>query len=152
MRTPRTAVLVAAALLAATSLVTAHGDGSVGEPGDSSKPARTVEVVMSETPDGMHFTPDRVEAHPGEQIRFAIRNAGSVDHEFHLGTAEANAEHARMMAAMPDMKHHDANAVTVAPGASAVLVWRFTHKGAFEFACLVPGHYEAGMHGAVAVR
>ena len=107
---------------------------------------------MSETQDGMRFSPDRVEAHAGDQIRFAIRNAGSVDHEFFLGTAQANKAHAEMMAAMPDMKHHDANAVTIAPGASAVLVWRFTHKGDFEFACLVPGHYEAGMHGAVAVR
>ena len=57
-----------------------------------------------------------------------------------------------MMAAMPDMKHHDPNAVTVAPGGSATLVWRFTHAGEYEFACLVPGHYELGMHGTVAVQ
>ena len=155
MRRRRPAFLAAAAavLLAAASVgVEAHGAASAGEPGDPNKPARTVEVVMSEAQDGMHFTPDRVEAHPGEQIRFSIRNAGAVDHEFFLGTPQANKAHAAMMSAMPEMKHHDPNAVTVAPGASAVLVWRFTHKGEFEFACLVPGHYESGMHGAVAVR
>ncbi|RBP09096.1 putative cupredoxin-like copper-binding protein [Roseiarcus fermentans] len=146
------AALAAAALLLAAAPLAAHGDHAAGVPGDPNKPARTVEIVMSEAADGMHYTPDRVEAHPGEQIRFAIRNAGSVSHEFFLGTAEADKAHAAMMAAMPEMKHHDANAVTVAPGQSATLLWRFTHAGDFEFACLVPGHYEAGMHGAVAVK
>ena len=155
MSTNKRALLASAAAIliaAAPTQLAAHGASSAGEPGDPKKPARTVEVVMSEAQDGMHFTPDRVEVRPGELIRFSIRNAGAVDHEFFLGTPQANKAHAEMMAAMPDMKHHDPNAVTVAPGASAVLVWRFTHKGDFEFACLVPGHYESGMHGAVAVR
>lgn len=149
----RTIAIAAAALLAASSArVAAHGDGSVGEPGDPKKPARTVEVVMSEDKDGMHFAPDHIEARRGEQVRFEIRNAGQVDHEFYLGTTEANKSHAEMMAAMPGMKHKDANAVSVAPGATATLIWKFTHAGEYEFACLVPGHYQLGMHGAVAVR
>ncbi len=146
------AAATATLIAVAPARLAAHGASSVGEPGDPKKPARTVEVVMSEEHDGMRFTPDRVEARPGEQIRFAIRNAGVVSHEFFIGTAEANKEHAAMMVAMPGMKHRDANAVTVAPAASADLVWRFTHKGEFEFACLVPGHYEAGMHGVVTVQ
>jgi uncharacterized cupredoxin-like copper-binding protein len=139
-------------LAAAPGRLAAHGDATAGEPGEPGRPARTVEIVMSEGPDGMRFTPDKVEAHRGEQIRFVIRNAGQISHEFFLGTPAANKAHAAMMAEMPDMKHTDPNAVTVAPGVSATLVWRFTHKGDFEFACLVPGHYELGMHGAVAVR
>jgi len=144
--------MFAIALAAAPGAVSAHGDASAGRPGDPAKPARTIEIVMSETADGMRFTPDRVEARAGEQIRFALRNAGGLEHEFVLGTRAANQEHARMMAAMPDMKHHDANAVTLAPGAAGALVWRFTHKGDFEFACLIAGHYEAGMHGEAIVR
>ena len=144
---------LAAILLAATpAAVSAHGDASVGEPGDSRHAARTVEVVMSETADGMRFTPDRVEARPGEEIRFVVRNQGQLRHEFFLGAPDANKAHAQMMAAMPDMTHHDANAVTVAPGGEASLLWRFTHKGDFEYACLIPGHYEAGMRGTVAVK
>ncbi len=107
---------------------------------------------MSETADGMRFTPDRIEARRGEQIRFAVRNAGQLEHEFVLGTPEANREHAKMMAEMADLKHSDANAVTVAPGASGALAWRFPHTGDFEFACLIAGHYEAGMHGTVDVK
>ena len=137
---------------AAPAGVAAHRASTVGGPGDPKKPARTVEIVMSEAQDGMRFSPDRVEARPGEQIRFAVRNSGTVSHEYFLGTAEANKAHAALMAAMPEMKHHHPNAVTVAPGASAPLIWRFTHKGDFEFARLAPGRHEAGMHGAVAVR
>src|SRR5271165_5267805 len=146
------AATAAALLAAASSPLRAHGAATAGEPGDPARPARTIEVVMSEGPEGMRFAPSRVDAKAGEQIRFVIRNAGQIDHEFFIGTTEANKEHAAMMAAMPDMKHKDPNAVTIAPGASATLVWRFTHKGAFEFACLIPGHYELGMHGMVAVR
>jgi uncharacterized cupredoxin-like copper-binding protein len=146
------AATAAVVLAIAPGQLMAHGDASAGEPGQDGKVARTIEIVASETADGMRFTPDRVEARRGEQIRFTIRNVGGLEHEFVVGTPEANQEHAKMMAAMPDMKHSDANAVTVAPGASGSLVWRFTHKGDFEFACLIVGHYEAGMHGTVAVR
>ena len=57
-----------------------------------------------------------------------------------------------MMAAMPDMKHDDPNAKTVAPASVGDLLWQFSHKGDFEFACLIAGHYEAGMHGEAVVR
>jgi uncharacterized cupredoxin-like copper-binding protein len=50
------------------------------------------------------------------------------------------------------MQHHDANAVRLAPGKDTAILWRFTKAGTFEFACLIPGHYEAGMHGRVVVK
>ena len=73
-------------------------------------------------------------------------------HEFVLGDRAENSEHARMMLEMPDMRHDDPNGKTVEPGKTATLTWRFTKKGEFEFACLLPGHYEAGMHGVVSVK
>lgn len=60
--------------------------------------------------------------------------------------------HIIQMQAMPEMAHNDLNAVRIPVGASARLAWKFTKSGAFEFACLVPGHYEAGMKGGVTVR
>lgn len=129
----------------------AHGFPA-GAPGDPKAPARTVEVTMSENDSGMAFAPNRIDVRPGEQVRFVLRNTGQLEHEFVLGTKKENAAHAKMMAEMSDMKHMDANAVTVAPGQSASLVWRFAKKGDFEFACLIPGHYEAGMHGEAEVR
>ena len=40
----------------------------------------------------------------------------------------------------------------VEPGKTGELVWRFTKADKFDFACLVPGHFEAGMQGKIAVR
>jgi len=100
----------------------------------------------------MTFSPDRLDLAKGEQVRFDIRNTGALDHEFVIGDRQENAEHARMMAQMPDMKHNDPNAVTIPVGKSASLLWRFSKAGVFEFACLIAGHYESGMHGVVIVK
>ena len=47
------------------------------------------------------------------------------------------------------MKHDDPNSVLLEPGQSKEVVWKFTEKGDIEFACNVPGHYQAGMYGDV---
>jgi len=137
---------------AATTGAAAHEASAAGTPGDPRLSARTVDVVMSDGADGMRFSPDRIEARQGEQIRFVIRNDGSLAHEFFLGGADEIKRHAAMMDAMPDMKHDEPNAATLGPGATTTLLWRFPRKGEFAFACLIPGHFKAGMHGTVAVR
>jgi uncharacterized cupredoxin-like copper-binding protein len=50
------------------------------------------------------------------------------------------------------MEHDDPNGKRVKSNATAEILWRFTKKGTFEFACLIPGHYEAGMRGTVVVK
>lgn len=124
-----------------------------GEPADPQRPARIVKITMSEMDDGqMLFTPNSVQARAGEQVRFKIRNAGQIDHEFVLATAEANQKHAIEMQKNPDMEHDDPNAVRVASGQTGEMAWKFTNSGAFEFACLIPGHRESGMIGLAAVQ
>jgi uncharacterized cupredoxin-like copper-binding protein len=150
---PRRAWLGFALLLTGPALAHDHPHTSpAGQPGEASKPARTVEVTASDEGGRMAFTPARLDVAKGEQVRFNIRNAGALPHEFFIGTKAANVEHAKMMAEMPDMKHDDPNAVTIPAGQSASVVWRFTKAGAFEFACLISGHYESGMHGVVNVK
>jgi len=39
----------------------------------------------------------------------------------------------------------------VAPGETGEIIWKFNRKGRFHFACLVAGHYEAGMAGTITV-
>ena len=51
----------------------------------------------------------------------------------------------------PEMEHADANMVTVAPGKTGEIIWQFTKAGKVNFACLQPGHYDAGMKGIVTV-
>jgi uncharacterized cupredoxin-like copper-binding protein len=40
----------------------------------------------------------------------------------------------------------------VAPGEEAQMVWQFSRTGTVLYACLLPGHFEAGMSGAIEVR
>ena len=82
----------------------------------------------------------------GETVKFEIRNAGQMRHEFMLGDAKEQHEHAEMMQVHPDMVHEEEpDAVTVEPGQTKTLIWRFGAPGLVEGACHIPGHYEAGM-------
>ncbi|WP_262267443.1 cupredoxin domain-containing protein [Microvirga yunnanensis] len=131
-----------------------HRTFAAGEPGDAKKPvAKTIEVTMKETEDAkMLFEPNQVEIKRGEQVKFVLKNAGSVDHEFMLDSVQNNAKHKVAMQQNPDMEHDDPNGKRLAPKGSNEIVWRFTKAGTFEFACLIPGHYESGMHGTVVVK
>lgn len=135
----------------------AHGSHSApsfeaGEPGDPAKPFRTVEIVMSDGAGTMSFAPDRIEARKGEQIKFTIRNEGQVDHEILIDSVPNNQRHKTEMEKNPDMDHHEPNGARLKPAARKDLIWRFTKAGTFEFACLLPGHYETGMKGVIVVR
>lgn len=127
----------------------AHGTMSIGRPGNAQQATRTVEVVMD---DEMRFTPAKIDVKRGETVRFVVRNAGQMKHEFMLGTAKELKEHAAVMQRHPEMEHDDPNAVSVEPGQSGEVVWQFTRAGSFMFGCLMPGHYEAGMVGHLQVR
>ena len=39
----------------------------------------------------------------------------------------------------------------VAAGKSADLIWHFNRAGDFDFACLIAGHFQAGMRGSIKV-
>lgn len=130
-----------------------HGEYSAGQPGDPKKPARIVLVTMRETDDGkMIYVPDRVDVKRGEQIRFIVTNAGAIPHEFTIASTEDNLKHAEEMKKNPEMEHDDPNSKTIQPKKKAEIVWRFSKPGSFEFACLIPGHREAGMIGTVGVK
>ncbi|MBI5318292.1 cupredoxin family protein [Bradyrhizobium sp.] len=145
--------VLAIAALAAGASASAHDHArrqsfSAGEPGDPRKPARTIEIVMSE----MAYEPWSIEVKRGEQIRFIIRNAGTEDHEFLLATTRENLAHAQMMKKHRHMRHDEPNAVTLSPKKSAELLWKFTKAGTFEYSCLIPDHREYGMTGRVTVK
>jgi len=127
---------------------------SAGEPGDPKKPARTIRVLMVDYGDekDMKFEPASITVRKGEQIRFVLENSGTESHEFMLATIADNRKHGELMKKFPDMEHDDPNAKRLAVGDHGELLWRFTKAGEFEFACLIPGHYEAGMHGKIIVK
>ena len=121
---------------------------TVGRPGDPDKVTTAIEVEMN---DDMRFRPDFIEVKRGETVKFVVKNAGKTKHELVLGTIGELKAHAVLMRKFPEMEHDDPNQVSVEPGKTGELIWQFTQPGRFYFACLVPGHFEAGMVGKILV-
>ncbi|TWD50203.1 plastocyanin/azurin family copper-binding protein [Pseudomonas sp. SJZ131] len=146
-----------------------------GQPSPAAKAQRSVEVVMGD----MSFDPKAIDIKAGETIRFVLVNKGQLLHEFNLGDATMHAAHQQEMLKMQQsgmltptamkemdhsamagmdhaspahgMQHDDPNSVLVAPGKTAELTWTFTKAISLEFACNIPGHYQAGMVGKLTV-
>jgi uncharacterized cupredoxin-like copper-binding protein len=140
--------LLAGLARAAPEHAHAHDDSTIGAPGDAAKVNRTVTINMS---DAMRFTPSGINVSQGETIRFHVKNSGKIRHEFVLGTAKDLQQHYELMKKFPKMEHADPNMVSVAPGQTGEVIWQFTKVGKINFACLQPGHFDAGMKGAVSV-
>jgi len=147
-------------LMAGTGAAIAHGETAHGAAplkleqkawGIAAKPAaarRTIQVRMT---DAMRFVPDRLTVRQGETVRIVIRNEGAMLHEFVLGTKSELDEHAALMVKFPDMEHDEPYMAHVPAGKSGEIVWTFNRAGDFDFACLIAGHYQAGMVGRVTV-
>ena len=120
-----------------------------GRPGNLKAVGRTVTIRMSDT---MRFTPDSVTVKRGETIRFVVKNDGKILHEMILGNDEGLKEHAALMRKFPEMEHDEPYMVHVSPGKTGEMIWTFDKPGEVVFACLIPGHYEAGMTGKVTAK
>jgi len=109
---------------------------------------RQLEIRMS---DQMRFTPDTLEFKAGETVRLIVHNDGKMPHELVLGTDAEIREHAaEMKKGIPhDHEHMGGNAISLEPGKRGELVVHFAKAGRLQMACLIPGHYEAGMYGAI---
>ena len=119
-----------------------------GIAGDAAEVDRTIEIRMT---DHMRFTPDRLQVKQGETIRFVHRNDGKMLHEFVIGTRTELDEHAALMAKFPGMQHDEPYMAHIAPGQREEMIWTFNRAGEFDFACLIAGHYQAGMVGTIQV-
>ena len=120
-----------------------------GQAGNPEKVARTIKVSMS---DAMRFTPSVIKVKTGQTVKFAISNGGKALHEMVIGTTEELKAHAELMRKFPEMEHSAAHMAHVKPSQSGEIVWQFTKPGEYSFACLIPGHFEAGMVGKVVVQ
>lgn len=151
----KSSTLLAITLLAASSAASAagahaggHGDSPIGKPGVAAKVSRTIHVEMA---NGMRFKPSEIRVKKGETIRFVLKNTDGVKHEFSLGTQQELLEHYEVMKKFPDMEHDEPNKISLAPGKQGEVIWQFTKADAVNFACLHPGHFDAGMKGQVIV-
>ncbi|MGY2230565.1 cupredoxin family protein [Pseudomonas tolaasii] len=167
----RKPLLLAACLLALSfdAVAGAAHTYAFGQPAPASKATRTVEVTLQD----ISFSPKSLDVKAGETVRFVLVNKGQLLHEFNLGDAAMHAEHQKEMLQMQAsgmltatgmgpmdhaamghgaMKHDDPNSVLVEPGKTAELTWTFTKATGLEFACNIPGHYQAGMVGKLTVE
>jgi uncharacterized cupredoxin-like copper-binding protein len=153
--------LLAAGLLAALPwTAAAHGDGkgekkavtkeqkAWGIAGEARAVKRTIEVTMT---DNMRFSPEVISLKQGDTVRLVVKNGGKMLHELVIGTKQELDEHAELMAKFPNMEHDEPYMTHVAPGRKGEVIWTFNRPGEFMFACLIPGHYQAGMVGRVNV-
>jgi uncharacterized cupredoxin-like copper-binding protein len=166
------ALILSAGAFAAGQHAGGHGHGpDIGKPGKATEATRTVEIVMTDN----RYTPESISVKKGETVRFKVRNDGQIVHEFNIGTAAMHTAHQKEMAMMVEhgvlgidkihhekmnvdmggghvMKHDDPNSVLLEPGKSAELTWTFSTNAKLEFACNVPGHYDAGMMGTIEIK
>lgn len=154
---------LAASLMVAAGAAQAHGDKPHAKtPGTAVKkeqkdwgiagdPKAVKLTIRHGMKDSMRFTPDFAQVKLGDTVRFVIRNDGKIMHEFVIGTRKENQAHAELMKKFPGMEHDEPYMAHVAPGKTAEIIWTFNRPGEFEFACLIAGHYEAGMKGTIKV-
>ena len=131
---------------AKTNVVKEQKDWGIA--GDAKSVQRTLLVTMS---DQMRFTPDNFTVQQGDTVRLVIKNQGKLMHELVIGTSQELDAHAALMVKFPDMAHDEPYMAHVPPGQSGQLVWTFNRPGEFKFACLIAGHYQAGMTGQIVV-
>ncbi len=110
---------------------------------------RTILITMT---DKMRFHPEKIDVKLGETIRFQVKNEGKLMHEMVIGTKSVLDKHAELMLKNPNMEHDEAYMAHVAPGKTGEIIWKFNRKGGFDFACLMAGHYQAGMIGKIEVK
>jgi len=151
-------ILLLTALLAAP-MAHAHGDKTLATTGSAEqtdwgiagKPAQVTRTITIAMTDAMRFSPDSIAVQEGDTMRFVVKNQGRMLHEMVIGTPDALEKHAAMMARFPGMVHDEPYMVHVDPGKTGEIVWHFNRTGSFEFACLIAGHYQAGMRGTLTV-
>ncbi len=116
--------------------------------GQAKQARRTINLTMADT---MRFTPDKISVKQGETVTIALKNQGKILHEFVIGSKKDLEEHAALMLKFPNMEHSEPYMAHVPPGKTGRITWTFNRAGEFDFACLIAGHYQAGMTGKISV-
>lgn len=139
---------VIAIVLIMISTACSGQDSTTGDPVTTTTPGaeRVVEISMTE----FAFTPSIVKVEAGETVKFVVTNDGVVDHEFEVATQDVIHEHTQ-----GGHEGHNGNMskqksglkLKLMAGERGELTVTFDEAQELLFACLLPGHYEAGMVG-----
>ena len=153
-----------------------HGHSNVGKPGEATDITRTIEIVMRDNsyePNEVSIKEGETVRFIVKNVGEFVHEFNIGTKEMHLahqpemmqmmeqGVLEVdriNWDAAKGMHGSKGMHHgaghgmgmHDEpNRVLLEPGKSGEIIWTFPDHADLEFACNVPGHYDAGMHGPI---
>ncbi|HEX2700630.1 MAG TPA: plastocyanin/azurin family copper-binding protein [Acidimicrobiales bacterium] len=122
----------------------------IASAGHGTPPPPAGPVTIRITAYHSRFLPASVEVAPGARVRFVIRNADPIDHEFIVGGPEVHRRHEVGREA-----HHHGEVpgeISVPAGATVETVWTApSEPGPLTYACHLPGHFAYGMAGTVHV-
>jgi uncharacterized cupredoxin-like copper-binding protein len=113
--------------------------------GTTGSPPNQVNVTLSE----FKIQSSQTNFTPGTTYHFVVTNNGHTNHEFMVMQPMSGA---MSMGQMDSMALYRVDASQLPPGASKSFEYTFPASAAkqpLEFACHLPGHYEAGMHEAI---
>lgn len=134
-----------------------EGDHRPGDviPEAVGEPTMEIDVVLNE----FSFDPDPVEIEAGTTVRFHLTNEGAIQHEFRLSNDHRVEEHLASGHADHEDEggHHEEDGdiiVLVETGETRVVDITFPAEvdTYTVVACLLPGHYEAGMFAPLAYQ
>jgi len=132
----------------------AHEEDEAAHDEEAVDADRVIEVSMTE----LSFAPDALTVAAGETIQFVVTNVGQIEHEFRLSNEHRIEEHMASGHADHDGDgeesaeegghHGDTDIVLLLEaGETGEVTVTFPEDSTLftEIACLIPGHYEAGM-------
>ena len=109
--------------------------------GEGTSPTGAQEVKVTLT--DFKFAASTTAFSPGVTYKLVVTSDGRVPHELMIMPQGEKHHHMALL----DIEQDE-----LGPGASASREFKFAQPGSFEFACHLPGHYEAGMVLPITVK
>jgi uncharacterized cupredoxin-like copper-binding protein len=133
-------------LCAVLFVFVACGGGGGGSAGST----RTIRIILGH----LRFAPATITVKAGTTVNFILANSDAIDHEFFLGSEEAQRDHGMRMSGghMMDDEEMASMGMAQVPATKTVnLSYTFSEPGTLIFGCHVDDHYPQGMKGTVTI-
>lgn len=130
-----------------------ESEPNFGHPANASEANRTIKVTAVD----LAFKPDSVTVKRGQTVKFVVTDKGKLTHAFVIGPKSEQKEHDKEMREMTPAQRRkemakSRNGMLLDPGQTKALTWTFdTARDQLQYACHVPGHYQAGMYGTIRI-
>lgn len=137
----RRVVLIAAVVV---TLVSGAGLVAASAAGPASEGVVEVQMTIRHS----RFIPEEISVPAGSTVRFVVDNTDPIDHELIVGPRSVQDAHERGTHAV----HGEVpGEVSVGAGESASTTYVFASPGRVLMGCHLPGHWDYGMRGEIAV-